>query len=169
MAEERSGVVTFKGGPMTLVGPEIKVGDKAPDFTLTDSALAPVMLADSAGKTRLISVVPSIDTPVCAQQTKRFNEEASALGDDVIVYTVSVDLPFAQKRFCGAEGIDKITALSDFKTRGFGESYGVLLKELQLLARAVFVIGPDDTVKYVEIVKEVTDFPDYDAAIAAVK
>ncbi|MCH8332827.1 thiol peroxidase [Candidatus Sumerlaeota bacterium] len=169
MAEERTGVITFKGGAMTLLGPELKVGDAAPDFSVVDGAMGAVTLASSAGKTRLISVVPSVDTPVCAIQTKRFNEEAAKLGDDVVVYTVSVDLPMAQKRFCGAEGIDKIVAISDYRSRSFGENYGVLIKELMLLSRAVFVIGPDDKIKYIEIVKEVTDLPDYDKALAALQ
>jgi thiol peroxidase len=169
MAQERSGVVTFKGGPVTLIGPALKVGDPAPDFELIDNAMQPVKLADSAGKTRLISVVPSLDTAVCAAQTKRFNEEAAKLGDDVVIYTVSVDLPMAQKRFCGAEGTDKIVALSDYKHRKFGEGYGVLIEELMLLARSIFVVGPDDRLKHVEIVKEIVEHPDYDKALAAAR
>lgn len=168
MAQERTGAVTFKGGGMTLVGPELKVGDSAPEFKLVDNGMQPVTLASSAGKTRIICTVPSVDTPVCAIETKRFNEEAAKLGEDKIVYVVSLDLPFAQKRFCGAEGTDKIVTLSDYKARAFGESYGVLIKELGLLARAVFVVGPDDKIKYIELVKEVTDQPDYDKAMAAV-
>ena len=169
MAQERTGVITFKGNPMTLIGPEIKVGDKAPDFAVVDNAMQPVTLASSAGKTRIFSVVPSLDTPVCHQQTVRFNEEAGKLGDDAILYTVSLDLPMAQKRWCGAESADNIVAVSDYRDRSFGENWGVLIKELKLLARSVFVVGPDDKVKYVQIVPEVTEFPDYDAAIAAAK
>ena len=169
MAEERSGVITFKGGGMTLLGPELKVGDGAPDFTCVGAGMKDVTLADSAGKTRLFSVVPSLDTPVCATQTKRFNEEAAKFGDDVIVYTVSVDLPMAQGRFCGAEGTDKIVTISDYRHRTFGENYGVLIKELMLLTRSIFVVGPDDKIKYIEIVKEVVDYPDYDKALAAVR
>lgn len=169
MAQERTGVVTFKGGGVTLIGPALKVGDPAPDFEVTGPGMKPVHLKDSAGKTRLFSVVPSVDTPVCATQTKRFNEEAAKLGPDVIVYTVSVDLPMAQGRFCGAEHTDKIVPLSDYKFRSFGEHYGVLIKELMLLARSIFVVGPDDKIKYIEIVKEVAEFPNYEKAIAAVK
>lgn len=169
MAQERTGVVTFKGGGVTLIGPELKVGDPAPDFIVTGKDMKPVSLKDSAGKTRIFSVVPSVDTPVCAAQTKRFNEEAANLGDDVVLYTVSVDLPMAQGRFCGAENTDKIVPVSDYKNRSFGEHYGVLIKELMLLARAVFVVGPDDKIKYIQIVNEVTEFPDYDKAIAAAK
>lgn len=169
MAEERTGVVTFRGGGITLLGKELKVGDAAPDFDVVDGAMKPVNLAASAGKTRLISVVPSVDTPVCAIQTKRFNEEASKLGDDVVVYTISVDLPFAQGRFCGAEHTDSIIALSDYKERSFGENYGVLIKELKLLARSIFVVGPDDTISYIEIVPEIAQEPDYEKALEATK
>lgn len=167
MAQERTGLVTFKGGPMTLIGPELKVGDKAPDFALVDGSLQTVTLASSAGKTRLLSVVPSLDTPVCQIQTKQFNEKAASLGGDVVVYTVSVDLPFAMKRFCSAEKADKVVPVSDYKDHSFGVSYGVRIKELGLLARAIFVIGPDDRIKYIELVREVADQPNYDAALAA--
>lgn len=169
MAEERTGVVTFRGGGVTLLGPALKVGDPAPDFEVTGKDMKPVSLKDTSGKTRIFSVVPSLDTPVCATQTKRFNEEASKLGNDTILYTVSVDLPMAQGRFCGAENTDKIVPISDYKHRSFGEHYGVLIKELMLLARSVFVVGPDDKIKYIEIVKEVTEFPDYDKALEAAK
>lgn len=169
MANERTGVITFKGKGMTLIGPELKVGEKAPDFNVVDNAMGPVNLESSKGKTRIFSVVPSVDTPVCALQTKRFNEEAAKLGDNVVVYTVSLDLPFAQKRFCGAEGTDKIKPVSDYKERSFGTNYGVLIKELMLLARSVVVVDPNDKIKYVQIVKEVTEYPDYDKAIAAAK
>ena len=169
MAQERKNVVTFKGGPLTLIGPEIKVGDKAPDFKLIDTGLKPITLADSKGKTRLISVVPSIDTPVCDLQTKRFNQEASKLPANVAVITVSMDLPFAQGRWCGLAGADKVQMLSDYQDHAFGQAYGVLIKELKLLSRAVFVIGPDDKVQYVEYVKEVTEHPDYDKALQSLK
>lgn len=169
MTNERTGLVTFKGNPMTLIGPELKVGDQAPDFQVVGDGLKPVTLDSSKGKTRIFSVVPSVDTPVCAVQTKRFNEEAAKLGDNVVVYTISMDLPFAQKRFCGAEGTDKITAVSDFQAKSFGQNYGVLIKELGLLARSVFVIDPHDKIKYIQIVKEVAEYPDYDKAIAAAK
>ena len=141
----------------------------APDFTVLANDLSPVTLADSKGKVRLISVVPSLDTGVCATQTRKFNEEAAALGDDVTILTVSVDLPFAQARWCGAEGIEAVQTVSDHRDLSFGEAYGVVIKELRLLARSVFVIDKDDKVVYVEYVSEVTDHPDYDKAIEAVK
>jgi len=169
MAQERKNVVTFQGGPLTLIGPEIKAGDKAPDFKLTDTGLKPVTLADSKGKIRLISVVPSIDTPVCDLQTKRFNQEASKLPANVAVLTVSMDLPFAQGRWCGLAGADKVQMLSDYREHTFGQSYGVLIKELQLLSRAVFVIGPDDKVQYAEYVKEITQHPDYEKVLGFIK
>lgn len=169
MSTERTGVVTFKGGPVTLIGPELKPGDAAPDFDLADNAMQSVTLATHAGKTRILSVVPSLDTPVCSTQTKRFNDEAGKLGEDCVLYTISVDLPFAQSRFCAAEGTDKIVALSDYKHRAFGEAYGTLIKELMLLTRSIFIIGPDDKIKYVQIVPEITDEPDYDAVLEAVK
>jgi thiol peroxidase len=165
---ERKGVITMKGGPMTLIGPALKVGDKAPDFTVLDNGLQPVTLDKSAGKTRLISVVPSLDTPVCDAQTRRFNEEASKLAGNVEIITVSMDLPFAQKRFCSTAGL-KISCYSDFNSASFGQAYGVLIKELRLLARAIFVVGPDDKIKYMEIVPEVTTHPNYDAALKAVR
>ena len=168
MANERSGVITFKGNGMTLVGPGLKAGDAAPDFHTVDGSLQPVNLASSAGKVRLISVVPSLDTPVCSQQTKRFGDELAKLPDAVQVYTVSLDLPFAQGRWCGAEGVE-MTTLSDYQQKSFGENYGVLIQELQLLTRAIFVVGKDDKIAYVEIVPEVTDHPDYDKALEAAK
>ena len=169
MAQERKNVVTFKGGPLTLIGPELKVGDKAPDFKLIDTGLKPVTLADSKGKARLISVVPSIDTPVCDLQTKRFNQEASKLPANVTVITVSMDLPFAQGRWCGLAGANKVQMLSDYQDHAFGQAYGVLIKELKLLSRAVFVIGPDDKVQYVEYVKEITTHPDYEKVLGFFK
>ena len=169
MVQERTGQVTFKGGPVTLLGNEVKVGEKAPEFKAVNSGMADVTLGSSAGKTRLICSVPSLDTPVCSIETKKFNEKAAGLGDGVIVYTVSMDLPFAAKRFCATEGTDKVVPLSDYKYRSFGEQYGVLIKELGLLARAVFVVGPDDKVKYIEIVKEIAQEPDYEKALAAAR
>ncbi|QEM69335.1 thiol peroxidase [Geobacter sp. FeAm09] len=166
---ERKGIITFKGNPMTLVGPEVKVGDKAPDFTVADNGLATATLATYAGKIKIISAVPSLDTPVCDTETRRFNQEAAALPGNVVVLTVSQDLPFAQKRWCGAAGIDRVVTLSDYRNRSFGKNYGVLIEELVLLARAVFVVDADDTVRYVQIVPEVTSEPDYAAAIAAAK
>lgn len=169
MSQERKGAATFQSNPLTLVGAELRAGDKAPDFKLIDTGLKPVTLADSKGKTRLISVVPSIDTPVCDLQTKRFNQEAAKLGADVAVLTVSMDLPFAQTRWCGAAGASKVQMLSDYQEHAFGKAYGVLIKELQLLSRAIFVVGPDDKIRYVEYVKEITTHPDYDKALAALK
>ena len=166
---ERSGIITFKGNPFTLLGPELKVGDKAPDFAVVDNGLAPVSLASSAGKIRIISSVPSLDTPVCDTETRRFNQEAAGLPGDVVVLTVSLDLPFAQKRWCGAAGVDKVTTLSDYRDRSFGQNYGVLIKELLLLTRAIFVIDAQDVIRYIQIVPEVTSEPDYAAVIAAAK
>lgn len=166
---ERTGIITFQGGPLTLVGPEIKVGDKAPGFTVCDAGLAPVSLKDFAGKVKIISVTPSLDTPVCDIQAKRFNAEAGKLSDDIVVLNISVDLPFAIARFCAAGGIDKIKTLSDYKEVAFGTAYGALIKELRLLTRAIFVIGKDDTVAHVEYVKEITEHPNYDAALEAAK
>lgn len=169
MSEERKSAVTFKGNPITLVGPEVKVGDKAPDFKVLANDLSEVTLANSKGKTRVISVVPSLDTPVCDLQTKRFNEEAGKFPKDVVVYTVSTDLPFAQKRWCGASSATNIQALSDHRETSFGTAYGVLIKELRLLSRAVFIVGADDKIQYAEYVKEVTQHPNYDAALNALK
>jgi thiol peroxidase len=166
---ERDGAVEFKGNPAALLGPEIKVGDAAPDFRVVDNGLQPVTLATDAGKIRLITVVPSLDTPVCDAMTRKFNQDAAALPDTVVVYTISVDLPFAQKRWCGNAGIDKVKTLSDYQERSFGLNYGVLLKDLKLLARAVFVIDANDKVAYVELVPEVTAEPDYIAALNSVK
>lgn len=161
--------ITFKKGPVTLIGNEVKVGDQAPDFTVLANDLSPVTLQNSEGKIRLFSVVPSLDTGVCDAQTRRFNEEAANLGDNVVIYTVSVDLPFAQKRWCGAAGIDAVQTVSDHRDLSFGEAYGVYIKELRLLARAVFVVDATGKVTYVEYVPEATDHPNYEAAIAAVK
>lgn len=160
--------VTFKGNPMTLIGNEVKVGDKAPDFNVLANDLSSVTLADTTGKVRLISVIPSIDTGVCSTQTRRFNEEASKV-DNVQVLTVSADLPFAQARWCAAEGLENVKTLSDHRDFSFAEAYGVGMKELRLLARSVFVIDSNDTVTYVEYVGEGTDHPNYDAAIEAAK
>ena len=163
---EREGAVTFQGGPLTLVGPELQVGDQAPDFNVIDGGLGAVTLASSAGKVRLISAVPSLDTPVCSDQTKRFAEALGGLPENVEVLTISADLPFAQGRWCGAEGVE-MTTLSDHRELSFANAYGVLIKELQLLSRAIFVIDAEDKIAYLEIVSEVTDHPNYDAALAA--
>ena len=167
--QERKGIITFKGNPMTLLGPEVKVGDKAPDFRVVDTGLAPVTLADFAGKVKIISAVPSLDTPVCDTETRRFNQEAAGLPGNVVVLTVSLDLPFAQKRWCAAAGIDKVRTLSDYQDRSFASAYGVLIKELKLLSRSVFVVDGSDTVRYVQHVKEVTQEPDYAAVLSAAK
>lgn len=160
---------TFKHNPVTLLGNEVKVGDKAPDFTVLANDLSPVSLKDSEGKVRLFSVVPSLDTGVCDAQTRRFNEAAAELGDNVVIYTVSMDLPFAQKRWCGAAGIDAVQTVSDHREGSFGQAYGVLIESLRLLTRSVFVVDAEGTVTYVEYVPEATDHPNYEAAIEAVK
>jgi thiol peroxidase len=166
--KERTGSITFQGNPLTLLGNELNAGDKAPDFELLDNDLKPVNLSDFGGKICVISSVPSLDTPICDMETRRFNEEAGKLGDNVSILTVSMDLPFAQKRWCGAAGVDKVTTLSDHRDANFGENYGVLIKELRLLARAIFVVDREGVIQYVQLVKEVTEEPDYDAVIAAV-
>ena len=166
---ERTGVITFKGGPLTLIGPELSTGQDAPDFTLVTNDLATKSLADFAGKVLVLVTVPSLDTPVCDVETRRFNEEAAALGDDVVVVAVSVDLPFAQKRWCGAAGVDRVETLSDYKDHGFGEAYGLLIKELALLTRAVVVVDRTGKISNVQIVGEVTEEPDYSATLAAIK
>jgi len=165
---ERTGLVTIKGNPLTLVGTEIAAGEKAPDFTALDNDLSPVGLPAFAGKKIIIASVPSLDTPVCDVEIHRFNEEATRLGEDVVVLTISMDLPFAQKRWCGAAGVERVQTLSDHRDASFGESYGVLIKELRLLARAVFVIDTEGIVRYVQLVSEVTQEPDYDAVIKAI-
>jgi thiol peroxidase len=165
---ERAGATTMRGNPMTLVGPELKAGEKAPEFTALDNAMKPVKLSDTGHKMRIFSVVPSLDTPVCDAQTKRFNEEAGKL-TDVDIYTVSMDLPFAQKRFCNAFTLDKVKMLSDHRDASFGTAYGTLIKELRIMSRAIFVVGPDDKIKYVEYVPEVSQHPNYEAALAAAR
>jgi thiol peroxidase len=165
---ERPGATTLKGTPLTLVGPELGAGDEAPDFNVVDNALQPVNLAKTGNKVRIFSVVPSLDTPVCDAQTKRFNDEAAKL-TSIDIYTISVDLPFAQKRWCGAFGIDNVKMLSDHKDASFGAAYGTLIKELRIESRAIFVVGPDNVIRHAEYVKEVADYPNYDAALAVVK
>lgn len=165
---ERAGATTMRGNPLTLIGPELKAGDTAPDFAVVDSGLKPVGLKDTGSSVRIISVVPSLDTPVCDAQTKRFNEEAAKLpGVDII--TVSMDLPFAQKRWCGAFGVDKVKMLSDHKDASFGSNYGTLIKELRIESRAIFVIDSRNQIRHVEYVKEVADHPNYEAALAAAR
>ncbi|REE82736.1 thiol peroxidase, atypical 2-Cys peroxiredoxin [Paenibacillus taihuensis] len=169
MAQERTGVATLKGNPLTLIGPELKVGDQAPDFQLNKSLVDVVSLKDFAGKVKLVSVVPSIDTGVCDAQTRRFNEEAGKFGDNVAILTVSVDLPFAQARWCGAAGVDKVVMLSDYRNNNFGEAYGVLIKDLNLDMRAIFVIDANDTIQYVEVLGEMTEHPNYENALNALQ
>ena len=164
---ERPGATTLKGNPLTLIGPELKPGDVAPDFDAVNENLQPVNLAGTGSGVRIFSVVPSLDTPVCDAQTKRFNEEAKR--SDMQIYTVSMDLPFAQKRWCGAFGVDNVKMISDHKNGSFGEHYGTLIKELRIESRAIFVVGPDNRIRYVEYVKEVGDFPNYDAALQAAR
>ena len=165
---ERAGAVTFQGNPLTLLGNAVTVGGKAPEFKALDGALGEKSLASYAGKVLVISSVPSLDTPVCDLETRRFNDEAGKLGDDVVVLTVSMDLPFAQNRWCGAAGVSHVKTLSDHRDASFGSAYGVLIKELRLLARAVFVVDRKGVLRYIELVKEVVNEPDYDAALKAV-
>jgi thioredoxin-dependent peroxiredoxin len=171
MAETRKGEVTFKGNPIELVGPKLKPGDKAPDFSCVGAGLEVVNLAASAGKARLFNVVPSLDTPVCNKQTRKFNEDLQALGDKVAAYTVSLDLPFAQQRWCTEAKVENLKSLSDVRDHSFGQNYGVLIQGLPipLLARAVVVVDPQDTIKYVEIVPEIVQEPNYEPALEALK
>ncbi len=164
---ERKGIVAMKGKPLTLLGTEIKVGDKAPDFTVLDGELNEVKLGDFGGKIKVISVTPSLDTQVCDLQLRRFNHEAASLPSDVVVLNLSMDLPFAIARFCTAAGIDRARALSDHRDASFGNAYGVLIKELRLLARSIFIIDKENVVRYREIVPEETQHADYDKALSA--
>ena len=168
---KREAAVTFKGGPVTLEGPELKVGDTAPDFQCLDDGLAPVQLSGTGSVARLFSVVPSLDTPVCSMQTKKFEAKIAALGESVSCYTFSLDLPFAQKRFCTAEGVSSMHTLSDVHDQSFGKAYGVLTDglPLALLARAVFVIDKAGKITHAEYVPEMTSEPNYDAAVAALE
>lgn len=166
---EHPGAVTFKGGPLTLVGELLSVGASAPDVSLVTNTLGAAKVSNYKGKVVVISTVPSLDTPVCDAETRRFNEEAGRLGADVAVLTVSADLPFAQSRWCGAAGIDHVVTLSDHRGLEFAKAYGVLIKELQLLARCIFVLDKSGKVSYVQLVKEVADEPDYEEVLEAVK
>jgi thiol peroxidase len=161
--------VTLHGNPFTLIGDPVAVGAPAPDAELIGNDLAPVKLSSYRGKVVVLSTVPSLDTPVCDMMTRRFNAEAANLSDNVVILTVSMDLPFAQKRWCGAAGVERLTTLSDYRTAAFGQAYGLLIKELRLLARSVMVLDPQGVVRYCELVKEVGDEPDYEAALAAVR
>lgn len=163
---ERQAAVTMKGNPLTLIGSLPEAGKAAPDFEVLDNGLSPVRLSSFKGKVCIIASVPSLDTPICDIETRRFNTEASKLGSDIVILTISMDLPFAQKRWCGAAGIEKVITLSDHRNADFGTSFGVLIKELRLLARAVFVIDKNGIVKMAQLVKEVTEEPDYPAVLA---
>lgn len=169
MTIEREGAFLFPNKPQTLIGPELKVGDTAPDFELLANDLSTVTLADSKGKVRIISVVPSLDTGVCDAQTRRFNEEASKLGDHVVVLTVSADLPFAQKRWCGAAGVDRVQTLSDHRALSFGDAYGTHIKNIRLESRAVFVVDSGDKLVYAQYVPAAGEHPNYEAALEAAK
>ena len=167
--KKQTGIVKMKGNPLTLVGDEVTLNQPAPNFEVLDNALQPVELTDFSGKVVVISVVPSLDTPVCDTQTRRFNEEAGRLGQDVVILTISMDLPFAQKRWCGAAGVDKVHTLSDYRTASFGTAYGMLIEELRLLARGVFVVDREGILRYRQIVNEVTEEPDYQDVLDAVR
>lgn len=169
MSTERPGGVTLKGDPLTLIGEPLAVGDKAPNYELVANDLSTVTLTDSAGKVRLISVVPSLDTGICDAQTRRFNEEAAEFGDDVVVLTVSAEHPWNQRRWCGAAGIDRVQVVSDHQDMAFGKAFGTYIKELRLEQRAIFVVDGSDTVTYTEYVPEIAQHPDYEAALTAVK
>jgi thiol peroxidase len=165
---ERPGVITMKGNPLTLVGQEVHVGDQAPDFEVLANDLSPFKLSSLKGKVVIICSVPSLDTPTCDIETRWFNEEAANLGPNVMILTISMDLPFAQKRWCGAAGVDRVTTYSDHREAAFGQAYGVLIKELRLLARAVFVVDQAGTLQYLQVVKELANEPDYGEVLKAV-
>lgn len=164
-----AGTVTMQGNPLTLEDNFVNVGDRAPDFEAVNVDIQPVKLSDYSGKVVILTSVPSLDTPVCDIETRRFNTEAAAMGDDIVILTISMDLPFAQKRWCGAAGVEKVITLSDHRDCSFGHAYGVLIKELRLLARAVFVVDAGGTIRYTELVKEITEEPDYGAALKAAR
>jgi len=166
---ERTGLVTMKGNPLTLIGNVVRVGQLAPDAELVANDLSAVKLSSFAGRIRVITSVPSLDTPVCDVETRRFNQEAAGLGDDVSVLAISMDLPFAQQRWCGAAGVTNVQTLSDYRGAPFGNAYGILIKGLHLLTRAVFVVDRDGAIRYQEIVGELTSEPDYDAVLDAVR
>lgn len=166
---ERPGAVTMKGNPLTLLGREVQVGDAAPDFEVTANDLTPFKFSSLNGQVCIIASVPSLDTPVCDLETRRFNGEAAGLSPDIRILTLSMDLPFAQKRWCGAAGVERLTTYSDHRLASFGQAYGVLIKELRLLARAVFVVDRAGSIRYVEVVPELTHEPDYEAVLQAVK
>lgn len=161
--------ITFKGNPLTLLGDQPKVGDRAPDFEVLANDLSTVKLSDFRGKTCVICAVPSLDTSVCDAEIRRFNERAASLGDDVPVLAISMDLPFAQRRWCGAAGIENVQTLSDHRDAQFGTRYGILVEELRLLARSVFIVDKEGLIRYIEVVDEMTNEPDYEAALSVVK
>ena len=165
---ERPGVITMKGHPLTLVGQEVQVGDLAPDFEVIANDLSPFKFSTLKGTVCVISAVPSLDTPTCDIETRWFNEEAAKLGPEVAILTISMDLPFAQKRWCGAAGVDRVKTYSDHREAAFGQAYGVLIKELRLLARAVFVVDKAGTLHYMQLVKELANEPNYDEVLKAV-
>jgi thiol peroxidase len=167
--KERTGMITMRGNPLTLIGNEVKVGEMAPDFVVLDNNLSPVKFSSFRGKSCILSSVPSLDTPVCDMETRKFNEEAARLGSDVAILTISMDLPFAQKRWCAAAGVDKVQTFSDHRDASFGMAYGVLIKELRLLARAVFLVDRKGIIQNIQLVKEVTKEPDYAAVLNALK
>lgn len=171
MSVVRTGAVTLKGTPKDLIGPELKVGDKAPEFRTVGGDLAAVTLADTTGKVRLINVVPSLDTPVCNIQTRRFSQELASLGDKVAAYTVSTDLPFAQNRWCGAAEVKNLKNLSDLHDGSFGEAWGVRIKDFPVpfLTRAVFVLAPDDTILHAQYVPEIAQEPDYEPVLETIR
>jgi thiol peroxidase len=165
---ERPGATTLQGNPMTLVGPELKAGDQAPDFDAISDKLQPLDLEKTGHNVRIFSVIPSLDTPVCDAQTKRFNEAAAGL-PAIEIYTISMDLPFAQQRWCGNFGVDKVKMISDHKNGSFGEHYGTLIKDLRIESRAIFVVDKDNTIRHAEYVKEVADHPDYETALSVAR
>ncbi len=167
--ENTQATVTFEGNPLTLVGNQVKVGESAPDFEVLANDLSPVKLSGFRGKVCVICSVPSLDTPVCDTQTRKFNEQAASLGDDVVVLTISMDLPFAQQRWCGSANVEYVQTLSDHCKAEFGNEIGVLIKELRLLARTVFVVDKVGVIRYIQIVDELADEPDYEAALKAIK
>jgi thiol peroxidase len=167
--EERSAAVSIHGNPLSLVGKELSIGDPAPDAELLDNSSNPVKISSFQGKVCVILSVPSLDTPVCDMETRRFNEAAGKLGSDVVILTVSMDLPFAQKRWCGAAGVERVITLSDHRDASFGKAFGVLIKELRLLARSIFILDRNSIIQYIQNVKELSQEPDYDAVIKAVQ
>ncbi|MFB3885750.1 MAG: thiol peroxidase [Thermodesulfobacteriota bacterium] len=167
--KERHGLITMRGNPLTLIGNEVRMGEKAPDFMALANDLSPVQFSSYRGKICILSSVPSLDTPVCDMETRRFNEEASRLGSEILILTISMDLPFAQKRWCAAAGVNRVQTLSDHRDASFGTSFGVLIKELRLLARAVFIVDRKGTLQYIQLVEELTQEPNYEAVLDGLK